>query len=452
MPPLLDFLRTRDLPRFARRNYVFELQSTYAWGVCAGVIEGNTSSIVVDKTFGGSDFLVSVVWSTPMLANILSVFFGAAARGRPKLRMSLLLSLLTVASMLSIALTPLSSGPWGGWVFALQIGLARTFLAGVVTLRAGIWEANYPATHRGRITGRIQKLRAAMSLLAAAAVTSLFDSHSEYYQVVYPAAGLVGLLSLGFFRRIRVRGERRDLALYARLASSDAPAHRGLWAPLRDAAQVLRDDPRFARYCRAQYFLGSANFMMDPIVLYFVTRRMNLSYFLCSAVLDIVPSIVMLAAMNFVAAQYDRVGLPRFRVSNSTLWLVSIAGSSLAILLVEFGGSPGVWLGMSLLFASRIVTGIGRAGGAIAWNIGHLHYAQPHLSDLYMGIHQFLTGIRGLIMPFIGRFAYRYFGSLALLVAVALAAAAVFLFRNLARDDELRPARPVRATSPPAHP
>jgi hypothetical protein len=57
-----------------------------------------------------------------------------------------------------------------------------------------------------------------------------------------------------------------------------------------------------------------------------------------------------------------------------------------------------VWL----LFVMACVTGIADAGGALAWNLGHNDYAKDHNAAQYMGVHVTLTGIRGLIAPFLG--------------------------------------------------
>ncbi len=47
------------------------------------------------------------------------------------------------------------------------------------------------------------------------------------------------------------------------------------------------------------------------------------------------------------------------------------------------------------------IWGLGRGGGQIAWSIGVLKFAPPSKEANYLGIHTFLTGVRGAVAPFI---------------------------------------------------
>ena len=49
------------------------------------------------------------------------------------------------------------------------------------------------------------------------------------------------------------------------------------------------------------------------------------------------------------------------------------------------------------------------AGGALAWNLGHNDFATDENASQYMAVHVTLTGIRGLIAPFVGTSLYVWF-------------------------------------------
>jgi MFS family permease len=433
-----DFLRVRDLPWMTRPNYASERSHMALWGVLAGVIEGNTSSIVVAKTFGASNLLITVVWATPMVANMLSLLWADLLRGRGRKRSFLLLNAAAVLSLMSVGLTPSSWTPWGGWLFALQICLARIFLAGMVTVRSGMWSLNYPNEFRARITGRLQSLRFLVGLFAAAAIASLFNHDPEAYRWIYPAVGVVGVLSLSPLRGFRVRAERNEI----RAARRRHPGRRGTRNPFRallqafrDGREVLKRDRPFARYCTAQHFLGSANFVVDPVLTIVVTKQLGLDYFQSGALLDLIPNIVMLFALPFWSAMFDRVGVLRFRVTNSAVWLASsvLAGIALLCLSLPIADS-GAWC-IGILVLSRVVQGVGRGGGAIAWNLGHLQFAGRHQTDLYMSIHVALTGLRGTTMPFLALGAYHLVGWGAIVIAAVLGGIAQWLFVRLAAEE-----------------
>lgn len=445
MYALVDFLRSDDVPWMARPNYRAERRHMLFWAVFANLVDGTFSSIVVAKTFHASPLLVSLVWSTPLLAHIASFAWGVLLRGQPRIRTFAALAACAVGCVASVALTPPADGAWSGWIFAGQIALARIFLSGLVTIRSSVWAANYPVSHRARIAGRIQMLNGLLMVATGATVSLLFDQHPEYYRFVYPLVALLGLISLVPLRRIRVRGERRELRRFRdHLVATGAPQGYG-WAALksgvREALAILRNDKPFAQYCTAQYFLGSANFMVDPILTVVLTSRLKLSYFECSLLMDQVPTCVMLLTVRSWAHLFDRIGVLQFRVINSAIWLASIVGCAGAMFLIDAGARSGAapalsgtfwgWAALGVLVASRLVNGIGRGGGAIAWNIGHLHFAGEHQKELYMGIHVTLTGLRGLVMPAVGTVLYNLVGSFSFLLAIASAVWALVLFRRL---------------------
>lgn len=431
MRDLFETLRMDDVPFMARPNFAAELRHITLWGMFANLIDGSFSSIVVAKTFH-SPLLVPVVWATPLLAHLLSFVWGVIVRDRPKVRTFMLLAFCAVASAGSIALTP-SDREWGGWVFALQIALARIFMSGLVTIRTSIWNANYPTSHRARIAGRIQTISALLMVAMGGGVSLLFDQHAEYYRLVYPVIALLGLASLIPLRKVHVRGETRHLRRFNHRAAA-----AGSWPRLRDglaeALAILRTDKPFAKYCSAQYLLGSANLMTDPILTVFLTQTARLGYFGSYLLMEQLPTLTALLTIGPWARLFDRVGVLRFRVVNSVYWLASLAFAAVALFVGTRTG--GGWIGPALLIlaAGRLLTGAGRGGGSIAWNLGHLQFAREHNAELYMGIHVALTGLRGLIMPFVGAFVYNAVGAGVMGIALVLGTAALVSFRQLARN------------------
>jgi MFS family permease len=436
MRRIFDFLRTDDLPPMTRPNYAAEVRHISLWALFANLVDGSFSSIVVAKTFH-VPLLIPIVWATPMLANLVTFLWGVVIRDRPKVRTFVVLAIGAVLSAATIALTPTDWEPWGGWLFAVQVACTRIFVSGLVAVRSSLWKSNYPQSHRAQIAGRIQTLSALLMLAIGAVVSLLFDRHAEYYRVVYPLVAILGVLSLIPLRRMRVRGERVELRhLQQRLATGPA---NGTWGRFRhslaEASSILKRDRGFARYCTAQYLLGSANLMVDPVLTIFLTQSLAMGYFGSYLLMEQIPTVLALITISHWAPLFDRVGVLRFRVVNTAFWLASFLLVT-AALLMRLTPAGTATFGMAVFVISRIVNGIARGGGSIAWNIGHLQFAGEHDADLYMGIHVALTGLRGLLMSFVGTLAYKFVGAWALLLGVALAWAALVAFRRLAANAE----------------
>ncbi|MCH7870273.1 MAG: MFS transporter [Planctomycetes bacterium] len=434
MRRILNITRSDDVPLMSRPNFIIERRHLMAWGMFSGIVEGNISTIVVLKTFHASEFLATTVWSIPFVANMLMVLWAGQPRSQPKLKRLITLGLCAVVSMASIFVTP-SEYAWGGWLFAAQLLATRLFLAGVVAVRTTIWNANYPKEQRARLVARLQALRFLMGLMIAAVVTRLFDLHPQVYRFVYPSIACVGLFALLLARPLRVRGESRAAA---RNGDRDSAPATGFMQSMRNAAGVLRDDRRFARYCTAQFFLGSANFMIEPVLTITLIQQLGFGYFWTAGIMDIIPAFVMLLAMQFWAPHFDRVGAVQFRVVNSAVWVVAFAMAALSMLMVvraESAWTP-LWIGaIAVLLLARVMAGIGRGGGAIAWHIGHLHFARPDNAETYMRVHMALTGLRGILLPQFSRMLNQRIGSWSFVIAVLSGVIGMLLYRRLARDD-----------------
>lgn len=428
----------------ARSNYLIEMRHILAWGVFIGMYEGAGSSIVVAKTFHGSEELITIVMAIPTIANLMGLVWGSIAATRPKLPLFTLFGAGNVILIASVALTPQTE--LGGWIFAGQIALARTLLAGCVTVRSGFWKHNYPTAMRGRIAARIQIVRYSLGIGAVFFVSLLFDANPAYYVYVYPTVALIGTFGLFQIQKLRVRGER--MALKNIRAASPPP---GRWItrigrPVADAARVLREDRDYRRYCAGMMLLGTGNIMIFPVMAIIVTRELPLNYNHSTLLLEVLPQFMMMISMMSWAGLFDRRGVVRFRVINAVIWaMASVFGGLAAAMLLMPGTLQTVWLfaaAIALVAMSRFFEGLGRGGGAIGWNLGHLHFAEPDKADIYMAAHVFLTGIRGLTAPFIGTFLYTAIGPGVFLVSAALGFSGMFMFRSLAKTDRAAGAEP----------
>ena len=457
----VDWIGARRLPYMARRPFVLEVRHFLLWGLFAGLVEGTVSAVVVSKTFGAGPLLITIVQATPAFANLVSLFWGAMIVGRPKLPVFLSLGCASVAVTLAVAFTPHS--PLGGWIFAAQICLSRVFMTGVVTTRSSLWRSNYPKSHRGRITAGLQIVRTLMSLPVILGGGLLFDFSPTAYHWFYPLVAVIGATGLLVMKGERVRGERAAIA-ERNGDDSVSIADSGVIQPyslvtlvsprklFSHMGQVLRDDPRFARYCTGQMCIGTANLMAMPVNTIVLTKVLGLTYTASNTLLDLIPRAVMILMLPVWARMFDRVGVLRFRKSNSLCWCGSMLFCGLGAMFAlrynpgghMLSSRPIVGVNATFIWAmaaygvGRIFEGLALSGGAIAWNIGHLHFADDEKAELYMGIHVSLTGLRGLIAPFVGTLIYEYFGAVVFLLGLIVSWVGYVIFARLAAEERVR--------------
>ncbi len=409
----LDPLRTRSLPFLTRRNYFYEMIHLIPWGVVTATCESTVASIIVAKTFHGSHWMVTVASASPFFANILSLVWGMLCVGRRKVMVVTAFAVPVTAMMFAVALIPHEDNL--GWLFVGVMAVAQAFMSGVVTSRTALWKANYPQHIRGTITARLQTMRFLVGICSSFALAALFDVEPGLYRVVFPVVGVCGIAGIFLLRKIRVRGEKSAQRSLRRRSDSDL--ERGLAEPFSLVAllspghvfghmfDVLRRDSRFRRYCMAMMLSGSANLIVVPVMVVIVTDTLQMSYMGGIGLLFALHRLVLLGSLQRWGRFLDRVGVVRFREINQLCWAASLLFGMFGSMMLasNIDSRPYLLPGAMFLFLlSRLATGAGVGGGALAWNLGHLHFAKSEDAEVYMGIHVFLAGLRGLTMPFLG--------------------------------------------------
>lgn len=447
----MDLLGVRSLPFLTRSSFSLEFKQLLFWSALAGLVEGQFGSVVVAKSFGGSPLLIAVATATPIGAFMSSLIWGSLCVGRPKIR--LLTFFCAATALCSGVVGAIPGTPAGAYWFIAQTAAAQILTAGVLTVRSAVWRHNYPVAVRGRITSRLQRIRFVISVATTMIAAAVCDRDASFYRYVYPLAAALGLISAWIASRMRIRGEMSELANHNRAAVG---MERGetLVEPLsltalispgrlfRRMHRVLRDDPRFRTYCIAQSMLGTANFMAVPVVAEVVTRRLDLGYawgfWISTALIVALPQLAVLGTLGRWGVLFDRLGLLRFRVLNVSCMAASLAVGAVATMAVvypSFIGPHHLVVAIGLFAVRGLLVGAGRGGGALAWHLGHLHFAKAEQAEVYMGIHVFLTGLRGLVAPFIGIFLWQHLGWSVWLVAFFVALVGLVIFWAMANKE-----------------
>jgi len=448
----LDLLRLRTVPFMARRNYYYELKQIVPWSLAAGLVEGQFASVVVSKTFHGSPLEIAIAASTPIAAMTSSLVWGMLCIGRPKIR---LLSYFSAGVAICLGITgAIPTSPLGAVWFIVQMAAAQVLLSGVITTRSAVWKSNYPHAVRGRIAARLQAVRILLGNATVLLAARMCDLDPTSYRYLFPCAGLAALVAISLLPGIHIRGERNELARH-RQPRQDGDLRADLVEPFtltallspghifRRMYGVLREDRRFTQYCIAQLMTGMSNLMTIAIVVQIVTQDLMLGegwgFWISAGVIETIPRLVMLGSIGRWGKLFDRVGVVRFRVVNVICWNLSIVFGLIATLVSVSSDQLGAsFLPLAVgFFALRgICYGLGRGGGALAWYLGHLHFAKPEKAELYMGIHVSLTGLRGLIAPLLGMWLYQIMGWPVWMVALAFSLTSLAMFSWMAQREK----------------
>jgi len=368
-------------------------------GVPLGLVEGATVAVFVKKGYAPIlpattvNFAVALVAGAPSMANIVSFAWANLAHGRSRVGLLVALQALFAVCVGLIAFAPRAHG--GLVMTILAVILARMLWAGVLTIRATIWTANYPRHLMARMTGRIVVLNEVGMAAVALATGWLLDRRAELARWIYLIAALAGLAAAWQYRAVRVRREFRLLSAEAGEGIGAAPFS------LRMLREILREDPAFRRYMFWMGMYGAGNLMVNSQMVVLFTDRLHLSSTTQVLLLTALPLLLMPVFLPAWARLFDRGHIIDYRARQCWALVAAIAILCLAVVLRRG------WM----LWPGSVLLGISYAGANLGWNLGHNDFASLGRAQHYMGVHVTLTGVRGLLAPPLGMLCYQWLES-----------------------------------------
>lgn len=387
-------------------------------GIPLGLVEGATVAVYVKHGYApvlpsaSVNLAVALVTGAPSMANIVSFAWANLAHGRS--RVSLLVALMAAFAVCVglIAFAPIAGG--GLVLTILAVILARMLWAGVLTVRAAIWTANYPRHVMARMTGRIVVYNEVGMAAVALAAGRLLDLHATLTRGLYLLAALAGLAAAWRYRAVRVRREYRLLAAEAGEGSAAAPFSLAM---LRE---ILAADPSFRRYMFWMSMYGTGNLMLNAQMVVLFTDRLHLSSTTQVWLLTALPLLLMPLFLPAWARLFDRGHVIEYRARQCWFLVAAVAIMCCAVVLRL------TWM----LWPASILLGISYAGANLGWNLGHNDFATLGRAQHYMGVHVTLTGVRGLFAAPFGMLCYQWLesaaaglGILALLIPLTMVSA-----------------------------
>ena len=375
-----------------------------AWGLAGitlGLVEGATAAILVKKGYAGQasqqavNLAVAFISGAPALSNVSSFLWANLANGRERigLMVQLLGGFAAVVGLLGLA-------PQGGgglaWLVAGVI-TARVLWAGILTVRASIWTANYPRHMLATVTGRMVVTTSlgmvAIGLLAGA----VLQWAAGWTGALYLLAAACGGWAAWSYRRCRVRRQYQLLA--AEIAATQG---QGVFS-LSILRRILQEDPQYRRFMFWMGLYGAGNLMANAQLVVVFSDHLHLTSTLQIVLLAILPMVLVPLFTPVWARLFDQGHVIDYRARQC--WV--LIGSMVCMTLAAFTH----WV--ALLWLGSLLMGAATAGANLGWNLGHSDFASLGKMQQYMGVNVTLTGMRGLVAPPAGVLFYEWLEKMA---------------------------------------
>ena len=385
-------------PMLARPGYRRELVSFATLPCATALIEGAVVSILAKLHFNVTDVQFATIIAAPMFANITSGLWAKLLRGRPKAAMLALIQGALMLLIASIALLPTNEA--GAAALVAIIVAARCLVAGMLNVRSVIWRANYRRDQRAQVTGRFTVMMALLLAVVPLAAYFPLNEKPELFRLLYPIGAAVGVVSVVAVAKLRARREQSLLDFERQQHAAPFPAQDPADPTTLQGAsvlQILRRAHLFRSYMTWQFVAGMANMAGQVAVVRLIiglveSQYPDSAYSLSTLLTATLPLIAMTLSIPLWARFLDGVHIARFRMRHGIFWMLSQS-------LYLFAGLTGNPL---MFIVPRLVQGVTAGGGSLAWQLGHHDFADRRLAATYMGIHQTLTGVRGVVAPYLG--------------------------------------------------
>ena len=325
--------------------------------------------IINQQTLGGSHNHVAIIQSASMAGLLCSLFYMQFSQRanpvtvytRPHVLAWLLLFFVPWAPALAFA----------GLIFLSSFALHLSSPSLPV-----VYQTIYPKNIRGKVVAKIRQWQMAAAMLAGWLCSEALEIEPDSRALFYPLLAIAGLVLTKQFSTIKMG--RKDLAM--------ASQKIGVYF------RILREDKSFLLFMIFQFLLGTCNIAGVAVLSLSVNNQQFqlLSPSDAMLVLTVLPTLAMFISFKAWGYLFDRLSTVHFRALASSI-------IACGFFFYPFFGYWGLVIG-------SIVWGIGRAGGQLAWTIGILPFASPDKVRQYMAIHTFLTGLRGVVAPFLGIF------------------------------------------------
>jgi len=372
----------RPVPEKVRPTYRRLLSYSLLKAPCTALMAGLAGLIAV-KSLGAPPWEIALLSAAAPFGNLLAILWSGRITKAPKVPY---VFWPEIASSTVLILMYFARNPH---VFTAALCLFLLLRAPMIQAYSAIMRANYPPQWRSSLLARMMALSEILIATVGLVFGFLLQLDPSFYRGLFPLAGAFGFLGAFQVGRVKVRGD------VSQNNSSKNYLPEYSW---RRILGILKHNHRFLRYEVAFFLFGFANIMTLPIIPLFLEHDLGITYSDAGLILVTLPMIIDILMLPLWGKTLDRRNPLLMRAIFNAVFSCGMLIYALATTLYIFA-------------AGRAVIAFIQGGSVLVWVLGINYFAKREEVPVYMGLHQSLTGTRGLIAPFVGILLAHLFGS-----------------------------------------
>ncbi len=334
--------------------------------------------LVAIRVFDAPEMFKSVIASANAIGNLITplVLYMVSRTTRTTAQ---LLTMLWVA----VGITFVCAAFWPGlWGFTFWILVGQLLAAQVSPFILLIYSKNFKPTERGSKLSLAFMLTAVSGAVFCLVSGRLLDDNIGLYKALFLMMAGAALTAAALYRKV----------------PSEPPQSAAMRHPFGNFRYAFLDR-LFGRLLVSWAFMGLANLMMLPLRVEYMANPaygLNLSNERIAIVTVMLPAVARMLSTHLWGRLFDRVNFLALRAAVNTIFMLSIA--------LFFNTQSYFWL-----CVSSLLIGMAFGGGGVMWTLWVTKIAPPEKVPAYMSVHMSLTGVRGVIAPFLGFYLIGHF-------------------------------------------
>lgn len=377
-----------------KKTFTLHLISQIFSGIAIGVVL--LQDVILKKTLGGTDFQVMIL-SLLVSSSFLFSIYGSELVNRSRSRAKTIL-LIGITAKSFLIILPLFENPVY-YIACIAVGAYLDAL--LLSIWNIVFKHNYSEKNRSRLYSYATSFQTVFVLIVTTVSGYLLDMNSSVYKILFPAAGVFGILVYWSLARMinlsmdDYSGKNNKQKTYysLRLIKDIAVL------PLRNTARIFRENKPFLRF-EAYFFLyGMAFMVLSPVIPVFLVDNLKLSY----SPISFAKGLIFHSALIIFTPL-----MGRYHGTGNPAKFCGYVFSILALFpLVLVSAKHFVSMGLItdtdiVVYISFFIFGFAMSGVTIAWALSSIFYAPKNEVSNYQAVHITLTGVRGIFSPALG--------------------------------------------------
>ncbi|MEN8225495.1 MAG: MFS transporter [Bacteroidota bacterium] len=401
-------------------------------GVILGVLALN--EYVFIHSLRGSNYQLAFLFQFSMLVFIFLFIFNQLRKRignkRKMLRITGLLTRLPLGLLILIPADEAALSGQSGWHYLFLFVFLIYFFGNIIIYPAinVLLKTNYRHEHFGKLFSYATSLNKIIILLATFAYGLLLDADNFAFRYVFPAIGLLGVISLYV-----LSGIDYSKVVQHPVAMKLRDSVRESWFNMLN---ILRTNKPYLHFEIGFMFYGFSFMISITIINIFFQEALHLNYSSVAFYKNAynILAIILLPFFGKLLTHIDPRRFAAITFAALFMYITFLLFTEYFPGYVEFYGIKVYYM----LIVSFIFYGIFAAMMSLLWFIGSAYFCKPEEADDYQSIHLSLTGVRSLIAPLFGVYFYELMGfSGTFLLTMAILLVAMGLMRWSYRQDKM---------------